>query len=266
MVSVSLRRASTYCAQLVGNILKIFFYLDFWFRPERRYIIPAIAAPRVSSGSPKRIPRVVWQTNYTNKVTLSVYVNYLFNRWMTPTFEFRFCTDEDCEKFIKENFSPEIYDCYSRLQIGAAKADLWRILVLFAHGGVYMDIDAAFSWFPEAFLSPHLIEMFVRTKNNKLTNYFLASAPGNTVFKSIADKIIENITADSITNVYDLTGPTVVDVIASVEPVYVEDHELVCRQGQFTRKSFQYPDNKTGYWANEQTRKRIVRKHGAAVS
>ncbi|WP_354037796.1 glycosyltransferase [Bradyrhizobium sp. S3.2.6] len=38
-----------------------------------------------------------------------------------------------------------IYQCYSRLQIGAARADLWRVLVLLHEGGIYVDIDATFS-------------------------------------------------------------------------------------------------------------------------
>jgi len=258
MQSVGLRRVSTRALQLLGNILKTIFYLDMLIRPAKRYTIPAIAAPLVRSTSTKKIPRTFWQTNYTNKVTLSIYVNYLFNRLMAPTFEFRFCCDDDCDNFIKENFSPEIYDCYSRLQIGAAKADLWRILVLLAHGGVYMDIDAALSWSPEAFLSEHQTELFLRVKEGTLTNYFLASAPGNPIFKKIADRIIENIAADSITSVYHMTGPTVVDTIAGTASVQVVSHELVGRQGQFTRKSFQYPDNKKGYWVLEQTRNRIV--------
>jgi mannosyltransferase OCH1-like enzyme len=204
------------------------------------------------------------QPVYLREVTLSVYVNYLFNRWMAPTFEFRFCGDEACDKFIKENFSAEIYDCYSRLQIGAAKADLWRVLVLFAHGGVYMDIDAALSWSPEAFLSPHQAELFILDKHGELTNYFLASAPGNPVFKSIADKIIENITADSLTSVYHMTGPTVVAATADKVPVCIEPHELVCRQGQLTKKSFQYPNKMRGYWAEEQSRIPIVAKQAPA--
>lgn len=259
MKSAGLRRVSTRCLQLFGNVLKIIFYLDIFLRPAKRYTIPAVAGPLVHSTSSKTIPRIIWQTNYTDKVTLSIYINYLFNRLIAPTFEFRLCTDESCDRFIKESFSAEIHDCYSRLQIGAAKADLWRILVLFAHGGIYIDIDAALTWPPEAFLSVDQTELFIRARDGELTNFFLASAPGNTIFKQIADKIIENIAADRITSVYDMTGPTVVDAIADTTSVKIEPHELVCRQGQFTKKAFQYPD-KRGYWVVEQIQTSIVRK------
>jgi mannosyltransferase OCH1-like enzyme len=252
--------------QLIGNFLKVAFYLDRFLRPSKRYTIPSVSAPRARAKSSKKIPRIVWLTNYTNQVTLSIYVNYLFNRWIAPTFEFRFCSDEDCAKFIKEHFSAEIYDCYSRLQIGAAKADLWRVLVLYIHGGIYLDIDAAFSWSPESLLGPTQDELFIRAKDGKLTNYFLASAPENPIFKNIADQIVKNIAGGTITSVYDMTGPTVVDTIAGAASVQVQPHKLVCRQGQFTNKLFQYPDNKTGYWAKEELQTHIVKKPCPASS
>jgi mannosyltransferase OCH1-like enzyme len=149
----ALRRAGTTLVQLLGNVLKIIFFIDFKVRPAKRYKIPAVSAPKRRPKTAKKIPRIVWQTNHSADVTLSVYANYLFNRFLTPTFEHRFVSDDDCQKFIQEKCSSEIYDCYSRLQIGAAKADLWRVLVLLHEGGIYLDIDAAFSWWPESFLS-----------------------------------------------------------------------------------------------------------------
>ena len=259
MKSEGLRRASTRAIQLLGNILKGLFHLDVFLRPSKRYTIPALAKPWRHAAT-AGIPRIFWLTNYTNEVTLSIYVNYLFNRLMAPTFEFRFCSDEDCDRFIKEKYPPEIHACYSRLQIGAAKADFWRVLVMLAHGGIYMDIDAALSWPPEFFLSADQTELIVRTKDGRLTNYFFASVPGNPFFKKLADRIAENIAADTISSVYDMTGPTVVDVVAEGASIHVEPHDLVCRQGQFTRKSFQYPDNKKGYWVLEQARTDIVKK------
>src|SRR5262249_45029089 len=126
------------------------------------------------------------------------------------------------------------------------------------------------SWSPEAFLRADQTELFIRANTGELTNYFLASAPGNPILKEIADKIVQNIAADTLTSVYDMTGPTVVDAVASGAPVCIEAHEIVCRQGQFTSKSFQYPGNRRGYWALEQSRKPIVKpalepsEHGVA--
>jgi mannosyltransferase OCH1-like enzyme len=254
-----LRRASTTVVQILGNALKIVFLVDFKLRPAKRYRIPAVSPPKRRPKTGKKIPRIFWQTNHSADVTLSVYVNYLFNRFLTPTFEHRLVSDGDCEKFIRENCSSDIYDCYSRLQIGAAKADLWRVLVLLDEGGIYLDIDAAFSWWPESFLAPNQSELFLRDRDGRLTNYFLAASPGNKVLASIRDRIADNIRSNSLGSVFDMTGPTVVDTVAGCASVEIEGAKLICRQGQFTKKSFQYPDNLRGYWAREQEQKSIVK-------
>ncbi|WP_420965466.1 hypothetical protein [Bradyrhizobium sp. B120] len=61
-----------------------------------------------------------------------------------------------------------------------------------------------------------------------------------------------------MTSVYGMTGPTLVDLIAGNAPVRIEMFRSVCRQGQFTKKSFQYPDVRNGYWAREEEKGPIV--------
>ena len=78
-------------------------------------------------------------------MTLPVYLNYLFNRLMAPRFAYRFMITEARRDFIAEHY-PTILPHYDRLQIGAAQADLWRLLVLHKFGGVYLDIDAHQIW------------------------------------------------------------------------------------------------------------------------
>ncbi|MEH6950949.1 glycosyltransferase [Nitrobacter sp. NHB1] len=254
------RRTFTVFVQLTGNIFKMIFYIDLWLRPQKRYVIPPVAPALIRKSSAKSIPRIAWLTNYTNEVTLSIYVNYLFNRFIAASFEFRFCGDNDRIGFIKENFSAEIFDCYSRLQIGAAQADLWRTLVLLKHGGIYLDIDATLTWSPELFLDPDQTELLVRTRNDGLTNYFMATVPNNSIFKVIADRIIENIKDDSITSVYDMTGPTVVNAVLAGMRAHIESYNVICKQGLFTNKDFQYPDSRTHYWATAQGLTSIVKK------
>ncbi|WP_187434727.1 glycosyltransferase family 32 protein [Bradyrhizobium cytisi] len=245
--------------QLLGNVLKIIFLLDLWLRPRKRYRIPAVSRAWLRARTEKSIPRIFWQTNGSADVTLSLYVNYLLNRLLTPTFEYRFFDDEACAQFIKHNCGREIHQCYSRLQIGAARADLWRVLVLLHEGGIYLDIDATFSWPPEWFLSADQDELFLRDPDRRLTNYCLAAAPGNGTIVAIRDRIAENITTNTLKSVFDMTGPTVVNIVAGAAPVTIETAKLVCRQGQLTQKRFQYPDRLKGYWAKEQVEGPIVK-------
>jgi mannosyltransferase OCH1-like enzyme len=57
-----------------------------------------------------------------------------------PEFEFKLFNEKECSKFIKNNFSDDVYDAYVRLIPYAYKCDLWRYCVLYIHGGIYLDI------------------------------------------------------------------------------------------------------------------------------
>jgi mannosyltransferase OCH1-like enzyme len=61
-------------------------------------------------------------------------------RKQNPEFKYHLYDDEDCVRFIKENFEPEVVYAFHRLKPGAYKADLWRYCVLYVHGGMYLDI------------------------------------------------------------------------------------------------------------------------------
>jgi mannosyltransferase OCH1-like enzyme len=87
----------------------------------------------------------------------------------------------------------------------------------------------------------------------------MASTANNPVLESMAQKIVSNIQENILTSVYEMTGPTVVDSVAENFNVAVERTRLVCRQGQFTSKIFQYPDNLNGYWVKEQERTQITK-------
>jgi mannosyltransferase OCH1-like enzyme len=245
--------------QLFGNLLKIFLYPHFRLFPYVRFTLPTHAHPLLHRSSARGITRIVWQTNYTDRVTLPVYLNYLWNRLMSPTHEYRFCDDDACEAFIRQEYSGEIHQAWSRLQIGAAKADFWRVLALLKHGGLYMDVDAALCWSAEGLAKPDQTELFIRNPDGTLTNFFMASAPGNPLLQAMIEQILDNIRTNTLASVYDMTGPTVVDAIANRDGVTIERARLVCRQGQFTSKVFQYPDNLRGYWVKEQQENSILK-------
>ena len=54
-----------------------------------------------------------------------------------------FFTDEDIDRFVCENFPANVSAPLSSLRAGAARADLWRLLVMQRYGGVYIDFDVA---------------------------------------------------------------------------------------------------------------------------
>jgi len=242
-----------------ANACRPFFLLHHLLRPRKRYRIPAFSPALFRPGTARRIPRTIWQTNYSDEVTLAVYVAYWFNRLISPTFEHRFSGDAECERFISLNFSAEIADAYRSLQIGAGKADYWRVLVLLKHGGVYLDMDANFVWPPEWFIEEDSDEMFLMDGGGLITNYFLASSPANPLFARFEEVIRNNIRENTLQSVFSMTGPMVFQSVLEDEMVVKQVYKTVCHQGQFMNERLQYPDKNNRKWWREESEKSILR-------
>ena len=244
--------------QFVGNLTKIIFILHFKLFPNKRFVIPKEAPPLLFFKHKGAITPILWQTNYTNNVTLSVYVNYLWNRMMAAGHSYRFFDDTDCVEYISHHFPGAELQAYNKLNVGAAKADFWRVLALLKEGGVYLDLDAALCWPPSFFTRKSEREILLKMPDGRITNYCFASAAGNPLLKEISFQIQKNIKENIIDNVFDMTGPGVFHQIGDRKEYNIVSSRLVSRQGQFTNKTLQYPQNRERFWVIEQREKNIV--------
>jgi mannosyltransferase OCH1-like enzyme len=236
--------------KLLANVAKMLCYGIHFVFPKARFRLPARARPLHATRTPSVIPRILWQTNYTDRVTLPVYLNYLFNRLMSPTFEYRFMITEARADFVRDHCSRETFDCYSRLQIGAAQADFWRLLVLYEHGGVYLDIDGHVVW---------PLGRIVATKHRTIGNHFIASKPGNPHLARLIEVVVDNIRLRRHRNVYELTGPGVLNLVLDIDTINTRYYLYTCSQGNFTNEYFQYIDKPQGKWTKEQQEIEIIR-------
>ena len=64
-----------------------------------------------------------------------------------PGWTYNFYTDDDCVDFIKQHYGQEMLDTYFKINpsYGAARSDLFRYLLIYAVGGVYLDIKSSVS-------------------------------------------------------------------------------------------------------------------------
>lgn len=167
---------------------------------------------------------------------------------------------EDRADFIKFSFSPEIVESYSKLQIGAAQADLWRLLILQKYGGVYLDIDAHLVWPLNCIINPEYTELYLKIKNGEISNYFIASKKDNAHLEKMINIILHNIKENSIKNVYDLTGPGILNQVLDNTKVNTTYYRYTCNQGNFTNEFFQYIDKPQGKWTKAQEEIDIIKK------
>lgn len=59
--------------RLLGNIVKILSYPFHALFPKKRFAIPEYSPAKIKSNTQTKITKTIWQTNYSNKVTLPVY-------------------------------------------------------------------------------------------------------------------------------------------------------------------------------------------------
>jgi len=246
--------------KIVANSIKGLCYVFHFLSPEKRFTLPKHSPPVFKKADQSAIPRILWQTNYTNRVTLPVYINFLFNRLLSLSYEYHFVITEDRANFIKSNYPQEIFESYSKLQIGAAQADLWRVLVLQKYGGVYLDIDAHFVWPLKMIVKKDYDELYIVRKRGGLSNYFIASKKNNANLEKVIGAIIKNIEENKVIGVYRMTGPGVFNQVIAENEVNAVSYRYTCSQGDFTNEYFQYIDKPQGKWTKEQSVVDLVKK------
>jgi len=245
--------------KLLANSLKLGCLVIHVMAPNARFTLPKHSKAWWGAPHPCKIPRVVWQTNFTNRVTLAVYLNYLFNRLMAPSFDYRFMVTEERRDFISNTFGPHITDLYDRLQIGAAQADFWRVLVLQRVGGIYLDIDAHFVWPAGLLVTPQMEELFIEIKTGEISNYFIASTPQSPNLALVIEEIVRSISAGTDNDIYSLTGPGVFNRVLNKAEVPTSYYSYTVNQGNFTNEFFQYIDKPQGKWTREQKKVSVLK-------
>jgi alpha 1,6-mannosyltransferase len=62
-----------------------------------------------------------------------------------PGYHAEFMTDESSDTWVRATFAsrPDIVDIYTRLTVPIFKADILRYLLLYAHGGIWSDLDVS---------------------------------------------------------------------------------------------------------------------------
>jgi len=236
--------------KIIGTITKTLSYIFHFIFSNKRFTIPKVSRAFIESKSESLIPKILWQTNFTDKVTLPIYLNYLFNRLMSLDYEYRYVSTEERLEFLREHASKDIFHAYEQLIDGASQADLWRMFVLNYYGGVYMDIDAHAVWPLSKMIKAMDREVFLLNKKH-YTNYFIASQKDNPIIKKTIDTIVKNIDNKNIDGgVYELTGPSTLNIAIGDKEVNHRFYRITCIQGSFTNEYFQYIDKPRGKWTH----------------
>lgn len=93
------------------------------------------------------IPKIIHQTFGTRELPEALRQNVTALQEKNPGWEHRFYDDKAVEAFILSQYGDEVLAAYLRIDptYGAARADLFRYLVIYKIGGIYLDIKSSFS-------------------------------------------------------------------------------------------------------------------------
>jgi len=158
------------------------------------------------------IPRIIHQTYPTKYLPERLRDNVASLKNRNPGWKHCLYDDEDIEAFISAEYGPAILNRYRRInpKYGAMRADLFRYLLLYRQGGVYLDIKSSFSRPLDQVLQPAdsyiLSHWPARLREwgdlwelkaagtEEFQQCFIICAPGHPFLKAVIENALRNIT------------------------------------------------------------------------
>lgn len=157
------------------------------------------------------IPKIIHQTFKSSQLPFLTRWHIARFRKKNSAYAYEFYDDARIAVFLKDEFGAEVFELYSRLNIGAAKADFFRYAVLYKKGGVYVDIDSGINSRLDDFISPDDLAIITREGDPTLyAQWALIYSPGHPFLKKTIEMVLSNIRENKYPHdVHRMTGPTV---------------------------------------------------------
>lgn len=156
-----------------------------------------------------RIPKTIYQT-YKSwdalKPELKKNIDYICK--LNPGWSYHFFDDENVEKFILAEYGSDILKEYVSIspELGPARADLFRYLLLYKKGGVYLDIKTTLTQpldsvlrDDDLFILSHWEKQLIQPKELKYLNYkeyiqwAILSTCGHPFLKEVLHNVLGNL-------------------------------------------------------------------------
>ena len=167
--------------------------------------------------APQRVPRIIHQTYSAPYAEMPLVYREQVSlvRGMNPEYEYRFYTDADAEAFVRSVYGADsaVYRAYLAINpaYAPARADLFRYLLLYEHGGVYLDVKSSttvplrdviggsdeylLSSWCEGECGRVNWDSHVRTGLGEYQQWWLACAPRHPFLRAVIDACLANIAA-----------------------------------------------------------------------
>lgn len=177
-------------------------------RPLRRLDVPTFA-------SADRIPPLLHQTFRSRELNPELAASVEAMRRRNPDWDYRFYDDADIKAYIVDAYGGEFLDYFEALnpKYAAARADLFRYLLMYREGGVYLDIKSHASKPLNEVIRPSDRFLLSQWRNGpdspvamwgvhselkdvdggEFQQWFIAAAPGHPFLKATIEAVLGNI-------------------------------------------------------------------------
>jgi mannosyltransferase OCH1-like enzyme len=154
-----------------------------------------------------KIPKVIHQTWYTSKPHAHLASKLEANKKQNPGWEYKLWSDHDIIVWLRKNKLWKELDMFRSLYVGPAKADLFRMLLLYHEGGFYMDVDNFLTRPIDEFLNPAAECMIAMNFRKEIDFCICAAVPGNIYIENTLTSITRKLKARVDGTAYHVTGP-----------------------------------------------------------
>lgn len=178
------------------------------------YMDKSLALWKVSD-LPTLLPRKIFRAWHTKILPNDLQTAVDLIAEQNPDFEQFIYDDQECETLIETHFEKNVLAAYKALIPQAYKIDLWRLCVLYIHGGIYLDISFepvnGFRFIEllhkEHFSSEVRLHPYPNEPYKGVSNGVMAVYPNNPRILQCIKQLVENVENRFYGNgIYDITG------------------------------------------------------------
>jgi len=136
----------------------------------------------------KYIPKVIYLSYKTKNIP-----DYVMSNWkkLNPDYEIKLYDNDDCKKFLIENYTQNHVDIFNFLKDGPIKADFWRVCILNTYGGVYSDIDVELLVPIDEFVEKDVTFLSCGSYYGTMNPHFIMSVKNHPILQDCISKYIK---------------------------------------------------------------------------
>ncbi|KAL4885265.1 hypothetical protein BJY04DRAFT_180509 [Aspergillus karnatakaensis] len=180
----------------------------------------ASIVPLLSHQAAPDFPAKIWHK--CGPKGLTEQAQKLIDQWLekNPNFRHELLTDDSGDQYVRENYAywPEVLETYMALTVPILKADFLRVLILYADGGIWSDLDVSdefpvSDWIPEKLAkdtkkNPINVVVGIEFDGYQFTSWTVMAKPHLQHFKAVIEYVVKELKTAALENKVPLSGLT----------------------------------------------------------